>query len=134
MTTMINKKSGVLGLSGISNDFRDLVDAEADGSEDAKNALDVLVYRIIKYIGAYYMALGGVDAIALTAGAGENNLTIRKRIMEGLGAIGVKLDEEANQVRGEEILLSTKESKVPVWVVPTNEELAIARETARLVK
>ena len=80
------------------------------------------------------MALGGVDAIALTAGAGENNLTIRKRIMEGLGAIGVKLDEEANQVRGEEILLSTKESKVPVWVVPTNEELAIARETARLVK
>ena len=133
MTMILNKKSGVLGLSGISNDFRDLVEAEADGNEAAHNALDVLAYRVIKYIGAYYMALGGVDAIALTAGAGENNSTVRKKIMSGLSAIGIKIDEEANKVRGEEILLSTKDSKIPVWVVPTNEELAIARETARLV-
>ena len=133
MTMILNKKSGVLGLSGISNDFRDLVEAEADGNEAAHNALDVLAYRVIKYIGAYYMALGGVDAIALTAGAGENNSTVRKKIMSGLSAIGIKIDEEANKVRSEEILLSTKDSKIPVWVVPTNEELAIARETARLV-
>lgn len=134
MTTILNKKSGVLGLSGVSNDFRDLVDARESGNKDAANALDVLVYRIVKYIGAYCMALGGVDAIALTAGAGENNKEVREMIMEGISALGVKIDEKANQTRGEEILLSTKDSKVPVWIVPTNEELAIARETARLVK
>ena len=134
MTTILNKKSGVLGLSGVSNDFRDLVDARESGNKDAANAIDVLVYRIVKYIGAYYMALGGVDAIALTAGAGENNKEVREMIMEGISALGVKIDEKANQTRGEEILLSTKDSKVPVWIVPTNEELAIARETARLVK
>lgn len=134
MTTILNKKSGVLGLSGVSNDFRDLVDARESGNKDAANALDVLVYRIVKYIGAYYMALGGLDAIALTAGAGENNKEVREMIMEGISALGVKIDEKANQTRGEEILLSTKDSKVPVWIVPTNEELAIARETARLVK
>ena len=133
MTMILNKKSGVLGLSGVSNDFRDLVDASESGNEDARNALDVLVYRIIKYIGAYYMVLGGADAIALTAGAGENNSEVRKGIMEGLSAIGIKMDEEANKKRGEEVLLSTPDSKVPVWIVPTNEELAIARETARLV-
>ena len=134
MTTILNKKSGVLGLSGVSNDFRDLVDARESGNKDAANALDVLVYRIVKYIGAYYMALGGVDAIALTAGAGENNKEVREMIMEGISALGVKIDEKANQTRGEEILLSTKDSKVPVWIVPTNEELAIARETVALVK
>ena len=80
------------------------------------------------------MALGGVDAIALTAGAGENNKEVREMIMEGISVLGVKINQEANQTRGEEILLSTKDSKVPVWIVPTNEELAIARETARLVK
>lgn len=132
MTEILNKKSGALGLSGVSNDFRDLIEAENAGNEDVHNALEVLVYRIIKYIGAYFMAMGGVDAIALTAGAGEGNLEIRGRIVEGLSAIGVKLDKEANTVRGKELLLSTKDSKVPVWVVPTNEELAIARETARL--
>ena len=118
MTTILNKKSGVLGLSGVSNDFRDLVDARESGNKDAANALDVLVYRIV----------------ALTAGAGENNKEVREMIMEGISALGVKIDEKANQTRGEEILLSTKDSKVPVWIVPTNEELAIARETARLVK
>ncbi|MFG6394478.1 MAG: acetate kinase [Lachnospiraceae bacterium] len=133
MTSVLNKKSGVLGLSGVSNDYRDLIEAASNGNEDAKNALDVLVYRIIKYIGAYYMVLGGADAIALTAGAGENSSEIRSAIMEGLSAIGVEMDEEANKIRGEEVLLTTPSSKVPVWAVPTNEELAIARETARLV-
>ena len=133
MTEILNKKSGVLGLSGVSNDFRDLVEAINEGNQDAKNALDVLAYRIVKYIGAYYVALGGVDAIALTAGAGENNSEVRKLIMEGIEVLGTKLNEEANKRRGEEFLLSTEDSKVPVWVVPTNEELAIARETVALV-
>ncbi len=133
MTTILNKKSGVYGLSGVSNDCRDIIEASKNGNEDASNALDVLAYSIIKYIGAYYMALGGADAIALTAGAGENSSEIRKSIMDGLSAIGVEMDEEANKTHGEEVLLSTPSSKVPVWIVPTNEELAIARETARLV-
>ena len=131
-TMILNKKSGVLGMSGVSSDLRDLEAASNEGNKDAKNALDVFVYRIIKYIGAYYVALGGTDAIALTAGVGENSSEVRKAIMEGLAAIGVKMDEEANKKRGEEVLLSTPDSKVPVWIVPTNEELAIARETARL--
>ena len=126
MTTILNKKSGALGLSGLSNDYRDLVEAAQGGNQDAINALDVMVYRVIKYIGAYYMALGGVDAIALTAGVGENNLKLR-------ATIGIKLDVEANAVRGDERKISTDDSAAQVWVVPTNEELAIARETARLV-
>ena len=133
MTTNLNKKSGALGLSGLSNDYRDLVEAAQGGNQDAINALDVMVYRVIKYIGAYYMALGGVDAIALTAGVGENNLELRAKIVEGLAAIGIKLDVEANAVRGDERKISTDDSAAQVWVVPTNEELAIARETARLV-
>ena len=133
ITTILNKKSGALGLSGLSNDYRDLVEAAQGGNQDAINALDVMVYRVIKYIGAYYMALGGVDAIALTAGVGENNLELRAKIVEGLAAIGIKLDVEANAVRGDERKISTDDSAAQVWVVPTNEELAIARETARLV-
>lgn len=133
MTTILNKKSGALGLSGLSNDYRDLVEAAQGGNQDAINALDVMVYRVIKYIGAYYMALGGVDAIALTAGVGENNLELRAKIVEGLAAIGIKLDVEANAVGGDERKISTDDSAAQVWVVPTNEELAIARETARLV-
>ena len=133
MTTILNKKSGALGLSGLSNDYRDLVEAAQGGNQDAINALDVMVYRVIKYIGAYYMALGGVDAIALTAGVGENNLELRAKIVEGLAAIGIKLDVEANAVRGDERKISTDDSAAQVWVVPTNEELAIARETARPV-
>lgn len=133
MTTILNKKSGALGLSGISNDYRDLVEAMQQGNEDAKNVLEVMVYRVIKYIGAYFVALDGADAIALTAGVGENNLEIREMILTGLGSIGVVPDLEANTERGKELLLTKPESKVAVWVVPTNEELAIARETARLV-
>lgn len=132
--TMLNKKSGVLGISGLSNDYRDLLEGEENGNQDARNALDVLVYRIIKYIGAYHVAIGGADAIALTAGAGENNFVVRGRIVEGLSALGIKLNEAANTVRGEELLLSTPDSAIPVWVVPTNEELRIARETAAVVE
>ncbi len=134
MTTILNKESGALGLSGFSNDYRDLVEAMQSENEDAKNALEVMVYRITKYIGAYYMALGGADAIALTAGAGENNLEVREMILKGLSAIGVVIDTDANNTRGKELMITTPDSKVPVWVVPTNEELAIARETVRLVK
>jgi len=133
MSMILNKKSGLLGLSGVSNDFRDIQEALENGNEDAANAYDVFIYRIIKYIGAYYMVLGGADAIAFTAGIGENSGEVRKSIMDGLSAIGVEIDEEANKKRGEEVLLSTPSSKVPVWSVPTNEELAIARETARLI-
>lgn len=133
VTEILNKKSGALGLSGISNDYRDLMEAMQQGDENAKNAIDVLVYRILKYIGAYYMALGGADAIALTAGAGENNIEMRNMILDGLSAIGVEKNAQVNDTRGEEALLTTPESKVQVWVVPTNEELAIARETARLL-
>lgn len=132
--TMLNKKSGVLGISGLSNDYRDLLEGEENGNQDAHNALDVLVYRIIKYIGAYHVAIGGADAIALTAGAGENNFVVRGRIVEGLSALGIKLNEAANTVRGEELLLSTPDSAIPVWVVPTNKELRIARETAAVVE
>ena len=132
--TMLNKESGVLGISGLSNDYRDLLEEEDAGNEAAHNALEVLVYRVIKYIGAYHTAIGGADAIALTAGAGENNLVVRGRIVEGLSALGIKLNKEANTVRGEELLLSTADSSIPVWVVPTNEELKIARETAAVVE
>ena len=132
-TEILNKKSGALGISGISNDYRDLVAAEEEGNEDAKNAIDVMIYRILKYIGAYYIALGGVDAIALTAGVGENNIQLRQMILDGLAPVGVVSDPSAHDIRGEEVLLTKSESKVAVWVVPTNEELAIARETARLL-
>lgn len=133
MTSILNKKSGALGLSGISNDYRDLVEAMEQGNEDAKNTLDVLIYRIVKYIGAYFLALDGADAIALTAGAGENNLEVRQMILDKLGAIGVVPDPDVPQVRGEELCLTKPESKVQVWVVPTNEELAIARETVSVL-
>lgn len=130
---MLNKQSGVLGISGLSNDYRDLLEGEAKGDEAAHNALEVLVYRIVKYIGAYHVAIGGADAIALTAGAGENNLVVRGRIVKGLSALGITLNEQVNTERGVELLLSTPDSKIPVWVVPTNEELKIARETAQTV-
>ena len=133
MTTILNKNSGALGLSGVSSDYRDLIAAVKDGNKDAENALDVMIYRVIKYIGAYYVALGGADIIALTAGVGENNLMIRGKIVNGLSAIGVKLDDAANVESGDERKISTADSMVQVWVVPTNEELAIARETAALV-
>ncbi len=132
---VLNKKSGVLGLSGgISSDFRDLEAARDGGNELAKTALDAYVYRVIKYIGAYTAAMNGVDAIAFTAGVGENDMGTRKQICEGLTYLGVKLDEEANNVRGESRIISAPDSKVKVVLYPTNEELAIARETVALVQ
>ena len=133
MTTILNKKSGVEGVSGVSSDFRDLGDAAAEGNERAAVALDMFAYRVAKYVGSYAAAMNGVDVISFTAGIGENDITTRARIMEYLGYLGCKLDAEKNNVRGEERIISTDDSKVIAMVVPTNEELAIARETVALV-
>ena len=131
---LLNKKSGVLGLSGVSSDFRDLDKAEAEGNERAKLANDAFKYRVIKYIGAYVAAMNGVDAIAFTAGVGENSSTTRKAICENLEYLGIKIDDAANKERGKNMLISTPDSKVKVFVIPTNEELAIAKDTLALVK
>ena len=134
MMNVLNKKSGVYGLSGyVSSDFRDLNKAEDEGNEKAALAFRVFVYRVAKYIGAYVAAMNGVDAIAFTAGLGENDGKMRAMVCEYLGYLGVKLDLEKNQVRGEECIISTPESGVKVCVIPTNEELAIARETVALI-
>ena len=134
MNEVLNKKSGMLGISGVSSDGRDLEAAAETGNKRAQLALDVFDYRVIKYIGAYAAAMNGVDAIALTAGIGENNIKMRKDVCSSLTYLGVKLDEEKNNVRGEERIISADDSKVQVLLVPTNEELAIARETLALVK
>ena len=132
---VLNKKSGVQGLSGVSSDFRDLQAGAAEGNERCALAVDVFCYRVVKYIGAYVAAMGGVDAIAFTAGLGENDEIVRRKVVNRLGYLGIKLDDEANNNgRGKEIAISTPDSKVPVWIVPTNEELAIARETVALLK
>lgn len=132
---VLNKKSGVQGLSGVSSDFRDLQAGAADGNERCALAVDVFCYRVVKYIGAYVAAMNGVDAIAFTAGLGENDEIVRRKVVNRLGYLGIKLDDEVNNNgRGKEIAISTPDSKVPVWIVPTNEELAIARETVALLK
>ena len=131
---VLNKKSGLLGMSGVSSDMRDLEAAAADNNKDAKNAFDVLTYDIIKYVGAYVAAMNGVDAIIFTAGIGENDGNVRAAVVKNLGYLGVTLDEEANKKRGEEVVISTPDSKVKVAVIPTNEELAICRDTVALVK
>ena len=135
MVRILNKESGLLGLSnGLSSDFRDLNEAAEGGNEDAKRAVDCLCYSIIKYIGSYVAAMNGVDAIAFTGGIGENAIPVRETVVKSLGYLGIKLDEEANQTRGENKVISTADSKVKVAIVPTNEELAICQETAELVK
>lgn len=131
---ILNKKSGVEGISGVSSDFRDLDQASLDGNDRATIALNMFAYRAAQYIGSYVASMNGVDAIAFTAGIGENNIKMRAEICSYLGYLGIKLNEENNKIRGEEILISTDDSKVAVYVIPTNEELAIARETAFLVK
>ena len=131
---LCNKKSGVLGLSGFSSDFRDLAEAAAQGNQKAETALQTYAYRVGKYIGAYTAAMNGVDVIVFTAGAGENNAEVRKLIGQYIGYLGTNIDEEKNQTRGEEIILSDEGAKVVTMVVPTNEELAIARETVRLIR
>ncbi len=133
VNNLLNKKSGVLGVSGVSSDFRDIEGAAEKGNERAQLALDVYVKRVKKYIGAYAAILTGVDAIIFTAGLGENSYDTREEICKGLEFMGIELDVEANKVRGKEAIVSTENSKVKVLVVPTNEELMIARETRELV-
>lgn len=134
LMNMLNKKSGVFGLSnGVSSDFRDLTAAAEEGQKPAQIALEVFAYRVAKYIGAYTAAMNGVDNIVFTAGIGENVVQVREAVCSYLGFLGIELDKEANNKRGEEVIISTPESKVKVLVVPTNEELAIARETVALI-
>ena len=131
---VLNKKSGVFGLSkGLSSDFRDLTAAMNDGNPYANAAIEVFCYRVAKYIGSYAAAMNGVDAIAFTAGIGENVAIVRQKVCECLEYLGVSLDQEANKLFGDDRLISTADSKVKVAVIPTNEELAIARETVALV-
>ena len=134
MLNILNKKSGVQGVSGVSSDFRDLSDAAEKGNTRAGLAVDMFNYGVKKYIGAYAAAMGGVDAIIFTAGVGENSAEQRMAIASGLEFMGVKMDEDANKVRGEERVISAADSKVKVLLIPTNEELMIAMDTASLVK
>ena len=134
MLNILNKKSGVEGVSGVSSDFRDLSDANDKGNQRAGLALDMFCYSVKKFIGAYAAAMGGVDAIIFTAGIGENSAQQRMDIASGLEYMGVKMDENANQVRGEEKVISAPDSRVKVLLIPTNEELMIAMDTANLVK
>lgn len=134
MADFLNKKSGVLGITGISSDMRDIESAAEKGDKRAILALDMYNYRIKKYIGAYAAAMGGVDVIVWTAGVGENQIGTRLDACSDLEFLGVKIDAEANNCRGEEKLISTPDSRVQVWVVPTDEEIVIARDTMELVK
>ena len=131
---VLNKKSGVYGITGFTSDFRDIMDAMAKGDKRAELAIHVFAYRVIKYIGAYAAVMNGVDAIAFTAGLGENNSYIRERICNSLEYLGVKIDKSLNETKQDEIIISTPDSKVKVLVVATNEELKIARETLALLK
>lgn len=131
---VLNKKSGLQGLSGVSSDMRDLEAAADAGNADAKNAHEVLCYGIAKFIGGYVAAMNGVDAIIFTAGIGENDGRVRKEVCSYLGYLGIAIDDEANSKRGEDIVISTADSRVKVAVIPTNEELAICRDTVALVQ
>lgn len=134
VNNIMNKKSGVLGLSGVSSDFRDIEDAAAEGNDRAKLALDVFHYRVKKYIGYFMAAMNGVDAVIFTAGLGENAVETREEIITDLEWFGIELDKEKNKVRGKEKIVSTDDSKVKIMVISTNEELMIARDTLSLVK
>lgn len=131
---MMNKKSGLLGISGVSSDMRDVEKAAADGNERAQLALDILEYQVTKYMGAFVAALGGVDAICFTAGVGENSPSLRQAVCENLSFLGIEIDADRNRIRGEELKISTENSKVEVYVIPTNEELMIARDTREIVE
>ncbi len=133
MLDILNKKSGLLGLSCVSSDCRDVMEAAAEGNHNAQVAVDVFVYRIAKYIGAYTAAMNGVDAIVFTAGVGENDGIIRQAVCNYLGYLGIEIMPDVNKVRGEEAVISTPDSKVKVMVIPTDEELRIARETLALI-
>lgn len=131
---ILNKKSGLAGVSMVGSDLRDVEAAIAEGDEHAKLAFNIYVRKIVEYIAKYYFLLGGADAIVLTAGCGENSSYMREKICERLKVIGIELDKEANDMRGLERKISTENSKIPVWVIPTDEELMIARDTYNLVK
>ena len=128
-----NKESGMLGISGVSNDNRDIAAAAEAGNKRAQLAVDMQRYEILKFVGSYIAAMNGVDAIAFTGGIGENDPGLRKTVCESLEFVGVKLDEEKNQLRGQEVKISTEDSRVNVYVIPTNEELAIARDTLAII-
>ena len=130
---ILNKKSGVLGISGVSSDFRDIEEAVAQGNERAELALKVFAHKVRFYIGAYIAEMNGVDAIIFTAGVGENDVTMRELICHNLGNLGIKLDPLKNKVRGKETIISTEDSKVKLLLIPTNEELMIARDTFNIV-
>jgi len=130
---ILNKKSGVMGISGVSSDFRDINAGIENDDERCNIAMNVFCYQAAKLIGGYIAAMDGVDAIAFTAGVGENDIVVRKRTMDRFKYMGIEIDDEANSNKGKEILISTADSKIPVYVIPTNEELAIARETVALV-
>ena len=134
MDTILNKKSGLLGISGVSGDSRDIEEGITKGDDRCLLAQKMYVQKIIDYIAMYYFELGGVDAIAFSAGVGENSIRTRKDIMEGLGVLGIVPDYEANNTRGEEIKITTDESKIPVYVIPTDEEVMIARDAYNLCK
>ena len=134
MDTILNKQSGLLGISGVSNDSRDIEEGINKGNERCVLAQKMYVQKIIDYIAMYYFEMGGVDAIAFSAGVGENSIRTRIDIMEGLKVLGVIPDYEANNSRGEEVLVTTPESSVPCYVVPTDEEIMIARDAFNLVK
>ena len=134
MNRLLNNESGLLGVSGVSSDFRDVLEAAENGNERAQLAADMLEYQLVKLIGSYAAALGGVDAILFTGGIGENAMGLREQVMHDLAYLGVTADLAANNSRGEEVRISGADSKVEVWVVPTNEEIMIARDTAELIK
>ncbi|MBR4944009.1 MAG: acetate kinase [Peptococcaceae bacterium] len=129
MDQMLNKESGLMGVSGVSSDFREIDEAIAAGNEQAKLARNIFIYRVKKYIGSYIAAMNGVDAIVFTAGIGENGPDVREEICADMDGLGIKIDAEANNVRGKEVNVSAPDAKVQVWIVPTNEELAIAQDT-----
>ncbi|MDU3722844.1 MAG: acetate/propionate family kinase, partial [Clostridium celatum] len=131
---LLNKKSGVLGISGVSSDFRDVLAASEEGNKRATLALEIFYYKVRTQIAAYAGAMGGVDAIVFTAGIGENSSITRKEILKGLEFFGFTINDEKNSIRGEIQEISDEDSKVKVYVIPTNEELMIARDTAKLVK
>ena len=133
MSNVMNKKSGVLGISGVSSDFRDLEEAAEKGNERAQLALDIFENRVRKFIGAYLTEMDHCDGIIFTAGVGENSISTRERVIDGLASLGIKIDHDKNDMRGKEAVISADDSSIPVLVIPTNEELKIAMETAKLV-
>jgi acetate kinase len=134
VNNLVNKKSGILGMSCVSSDFRDVEEAANAGNEKAQVALQAFAQRVKKYIGAYMAEMGGADIIVFTAGLGENSISMRADICSGLEGMGIKMDADKNNVRGEETVVSTEDSAIKVAVIPTNEELMIAKDTAALVK